>query len=54
MITIIFSMEAVFSAVASAIILHQRMTAREYVGCVLLFAAVLIAQIPSRAEAKGG
>lgn len=49
-ITIIFSLEAVFSAIASAIILHQRMTAREYIGCVLLFAAVLIAQIPGKEE----
>ena len=47
-VTILFSLEAVFSAIASAIILHQRMTAREYIGCALMFAAVLISQIPSR------
>lgn len=49
-VTILFSMEAVFSAIASAIILHQRMTAREYIGCALMFAAVLISQIPAGKE----
>lgn len=46
LVTILFSLEAVFSAIASAIILNQRMTAREYIGCALVFAAVLIAQLP--------
>ena len=47
-VSILFSLEAVFSVIASAIILHQRMTAREYAGCALLFAAVLIAQLPGK------
>ena len=47
-VSILFSLEAVFSVIASAIILHQRMSAREYAGCALLFAAVLIAQLPGK------
>lgn len=44
-VSLLFSMEAVFCAVASAIILHQRMTVREYVGCALMFAAVVLSQL---------
>jgi drug/metabolite transporter (DMT)-like permease len=48
LVTILFSLEAVFSAIASAIILRQRMSLREYSGCALMFAAVIIAQLPAR------
>lgn len=54
LVTILFSLEAVFSAIASAIILHQRMTAREYIGCALVFAAVLIAQAPEKKTIEKG
>ena len=47
-VSLLFSLEAVFAALAGAILLHQRMTAREYVGCALLFAAVLVSQIPEK------
>ena len=47
-VTILFSLEAVFSAIASAIILRQRMSLREYTGCALMFAAVIIAQLPAK------
>lgn len=49
LVTILFSLEAVFSAIASAIILRQRMSLREYLGCALMFAAVIIAQLPAKA-----
>lgn len=45
-VTILLSMESVFAVISGAIILHQRMTGREYLGCVLMLAAVLLAQIP--------
>ena len=46
-----------FAVIAGAIILHQSMTPREYLGCVLMFLAVVLAQIPlpaktARAESK--
>lgn len=44
-VTILLSMESVFAVIAGAIILNQRMSAREYLGCVLMFAAVILAQI---------
>ncbi len=44
-VTILLSLESVFAVLAGAIILHQSMTGREYLGCVLMFAAVILAQI---------
>lgn len=44
-VTILLSLESVFAVIAGAIILHQQMTAREYIGCVVMFAAVILAQI---------
>ena len=45
-VTLLLSMESVFAVIAGAILLHQRMTAREYIGCVLMLIAVILAQIP--------
>lgn len=45
-VTILLSLESVFAVIAGAILLHQQMTGREYLGCVLMFVAVLLAQIP--------
>ena len=43
-----------FAVIAGAVVLHQQMTGREYLGCVLMFAAVVLAQIPmpQKKEAK--
>ena len=46
-VTILLSMESVFAVISGAILLHQQMTGREYFGCVLMLAAVLLAQIPN-------
>ena len=43
--SIILSLESVFGAFFSAIILAERMSAREYVGCAVVLLAVLISQI---------
>ena len=56
-VTILLSLESVFAVIAGVIILHQSMTPREYLGCVLMFLAVVLAQIPipskaARAESK--
>ena len=44
-VTILLSLESVFAVISGAIILHQQMTIREYIGCVIMFAAVILAQI---------
>ena len=45
MVTILLSLESVFAVIAGAIILKQQMSVREYIGCAVMFAAVLLAQI---------
>ena len=40
-VTILLSLESVFAVIAGAIILKQQMSVREYIGCAVMFAAVL-------------
>ena len=44
--SLLMSMESVFAVIAGAILLHERLNVREWVGCLLLFVAVILAQIP--------
>ena len=44
--SLIMSFEAVFGTIAGWLILHQSLTAREVVGCLLMFIAIVIAQLP--------
>lgn len=45
---VIMSMESVFSLLAGWIVLGQKMTGRELFGCALIFAAVLLSQLPEK------
>ena len=36
------------SSVAGAIILHERLSGREYLGCALMLAAVFLSQLPEK------
>ena len=45
--TLLFSLESVFSVLAGAIIQADRMSAREYLGCLLMLIAVVLAQLPA-------
>ena len=42
---IILSTESVFGAVGGALLLNERMSIRGYVGCVLIFAGIVLAQL---------
>ena len=44
--SLIMSFEAVFGTLAGWIILKQTMSAREITGCVLMFVAIVLAQLP--------
>lgn len=44
--SLLMSLESVFSVLAGWVILHETMSRRELLGCVLIFAAVVLAQIP--------
>lgn len=53
-VALLLSLESVFGAVSGAIFLHETMTGKELVGCVLMLIAVVLAQIefPSKKKAK--
>ena len=50
--SLIMSLESVFAAVFGIIILNQQMSQREFFGCLLLFCAVIISQIPINIKKK--
>lgn len=49
--SLILSLESVFSVLAGWLLLNQTMSRREIVGCILMFAAIILAQLPEKAKA---
>ena len=47
--SILLSLESVFGVIGAALFLGERMSGREYFGCVIVFAAVLISQLDFKA-----
>ena len=47
MVSLLLSLESVFGALAGAIFLHETLSGREYLGCVLMLIAVVLAQLPA-------
>ena len=50
--SLLMSLESVFSLLAGWVILRQRLSGRELLGCVCVFAAVILAQLPAKDSAK--
>lgn len=48
--SLILSLESVFSVLAGWILLNQKLKPKEIAGCVLVFAAIILAQLPKRAS----
>lgn len=46
--SLILSLESVISVLAGLVLLKQKMSDREIFGCVLMFAAIILAQLPGR------
>lgn len=44
--SLIMSLESVFSVLAGWVILHETLSAKELAGCALIFAAVILSQLP--------
>lgn len=44
--SLLMSLESVFSVLAGWILLHQALSGRELFGCILMFAAIVLVQIP--------
>lgn len=45
-VSLLLSLESVFSVTAGALILHETLTGREFIGCVLMLIAVVLVQLP--------
>ncbi len=44
--SLLMSMESVFAVIAGALLIHERMTLRELAGCLVIFIAIILVQIP--------
>lgn len=51
-VSILLSLESVFSVIAGAFILGDKLSVREYIGCGIMFAAVILTQIPTKEKKK--
>jgi len=49
--SLILSLESVFAVITGIIVLHEQVLPREVLGCVIMFAAILIAQLPEKKTA---
>ena len=49
--SLILSLESVFSVLAGWVILHQSLSPREIFGCVLVFIAIILVQLPEHKKA---
>lgn len=52
--SLLMSLESVFAAIAGALILGERMSGRELAGCVVMFAAIILVQLPLPERRRGG
>jgi drug/metabolite transporter (DMT)-like permease len=48
--SMLLSLESVFAALSGFLLLQQKLSGREIFGCALIFAAVLLAQLPEKKE----
>ncbi len=51
-ISLLMSLESVFAVLGGALLLHERLTGREYLGCALMAVAVVLAQLPEKKRAE--
>ena len=50
--SLILSLESVFSVLGGWMILGQKLSIREITGCILMFSAIILAQLPGKPENK--
>jgi len=50
--SLLMSLESVFAVIGGALILGERMTPRELIGCAVMFAAIILVQLPSPVAAQ--
>ena len=51
--SLLMSLESVFAVLAGALLLGERMSGRELLGCIVMFAAIVLVQLPERTKTTG-
>lgn len=51
--SLILSLEAVFGVLGGWLVLHEVMSSREVIGCIVVFTAIVLAQVPMPEKQKG-
>ncbi len=51
-VSLLLSLESFFAAVFGAVLLHERLSAREILGCGLMLVAIVLAELPERRRKK--
>ena len=52
--SLLMSLESVFAAIGGALVLGERMRSRELLGCVVMFVAIVLVQVPLPGRRNGG
>ncbi len=50
--SLILSLESVFAVITGIIVLHEQVSGREVLGCIIMFAAIILAQLPEKKETE--
>lgn len=48
--SLILSLESVFAVIIGIIVLHEQISTRELIGCIIMFGAIILAQLPAKKE----
>ena len=51
--SLLMSFESVFAVLGGVVLLGERMTVRELIGCIIMFIAIIIVQIPVSGKSEG-
>lgn len=51
--SLILSLESVISALSAWVLLGQRLSRKELLGCIVMFAAIILAQLPEKRKTNG-
>jgi drug/metabolite transporter (DMT)-like permease len=51
-VSLLLSLESLFGTISGAILLHEEMSGREYIGCALMLVAIMLSQIPMPNKGK--
>ena len=46
LVSLLMSLESVFAVLSGALVLGERLTGREYLGCAVMFLAIILSQLP--------